>query len=67
MYNYVTSAALDTGLAVSTIIIFFTLSLTGQTAPQWWGNVAALSTLDAEDAAIQIVMQPGETFGPSTW
>jgi OPT family small oligopeptide transporter len=39
-YNYVTAAALDTGLILSTIIIFFTLQLTLQTAPQWYGKLS---------------------------
>lgn len=66
-YNYVTSAALDSGLIVSTLIIFFSLYLTSATAPQWYGNVGALSTLDMTASAINLDMPASGTFGPSTW
>ncbi|KAG6367381.1 hypothetical protein INS49_001570 [Diaporthe citri] len=66
-YNYITSAALDTGLIISTIIIFFSLYLTETSAPKWFGNAGALSTLDMSESAVQSVLPPGETFGPSTW
>jgi len=67
-YNYVTSAGLDTGLAISTIIIFLTLNLTLQTAPVWWGNTVVGSTMDANNEAIQSAppVDPGY-FGPTTW
>lgn len=66
-FNYITSAALDSGLAISTIVIVLTLSLTGTSAPDWWGNNAALSTMDALDTAITKVLNPGETFGLTKW
>ncbi|KAI0007044.1 small oligopeptide transporter [Xylariaceae sp. FL0662B] len=66
-YNYITSAALDCGLVVSTIIIFFTLYLTSATAPQWYGNVDVYSTLDQSGTAIKSVVAEGETFGPTSW
>jgi OPT family small oligopeptide transporter len=65
-YNYVTSAALDAGLAISTIIIFFALLLPQVSPPKWWGNNVVGTTLDAQDAAIQTVLTDG-TFGPSSW
>jgi hypothetical protein len=43
-YNYVTAAALDAGLILSTIIIFFAITLPGVDIPQWWGNVAVMNT-----------------------
>ncbi|CAK7563528.1 MAG: hypothetical protein SEPTF4163_001397 [Sporothrix epigloea] len=66
-YNYVTSAALDCGLIVSTIVVFFALYLTNQTAPQWFGNVQVYETLDATNQAIQFPIPEGTTFGPTTW
>ncbi|KAM3445235.1 hypothetical protein NHJ13734_000573 [Beauveria thailandica] len=66
-YNYITSAALDCGLIVCTLVIFFTLYLTKTMAPQWWGNTTALNTLDHRGTAILTRLPPGETFGPSTW
>jgi OPT family oligopeptide transporter len=44
-YNYVTSAALDAGLAIATIIIFFALLLPQVKPPNWWGNNVVGSTL----------------------
>lgn len=66
-YNYITSAALDTGLFISTIVIFFTLYLTNTKPPQWWGNVTIYETMDMTDTAVRKVLPEGETFGPKTW
>lgn len=66
-FNYITSAALDSGLAISTIVIVLAISVTGTSAPQWWGNVGALETMDALDTAIQKVLEPGQTFGLTKW
>lgn len=66
-YNYITSAALDCGLIVSTMVIFFTLYLTSTSSPSWWGNVGVYKTLDFSNKAITKHLNPGETFGPSVW
>ena len=63
-FNYVTSAGLDSGLAISTIVIILTLSLTNTAPPNWWGNNVVGSTIDAQGAAIKIVLPAGQTFGP---
>lgn len=44
-YNYVTAAGLDAGLVLSTIVIFFAITLPGVEIPQWWGNVDVYNTL----------------------
>ena len=44
-YNYVTAAGLDAGLVLSTIVIFFAITLPGVDVPQWWGNVNVYNTL----------------------
>lgn len=64
-YNYITSAALDIGLAISTIVIFCCLGLTQTDFPSWWG-VNVVNTLDYNNEAIQKVLTNG-TFGPATW
>ena len=51
----------------STIIIFFTLYLTDAKAPQWFGNVNILETLDQNGGAVKKVVEEGQKFGPSTW
>lgn len=37
-YNYVLAAALDTGLALSAIVIFFCITYPGAVFPDWWGK-----------------------------
>ncbi|KAF9933665.1 hypothetical protein FBU30_004908 [Linnemannia zychae] len=37
-YNYVMSAALDAGVAISALVIFFALQNNGIKMPTWWGN-----------------------------
>ena len=66
-FNYITSAGLDSGLAIATIIIVLTLSLTNTEAPKWWGNDVVSSTLDAQDSAFKITLPKGQKFGPKTW
>ena len=66
-YNYITSAALDTGLLVSTLFIFFALNMSGAQPPTWFGNRDALNTMDMTSTAIKIKLPPGAKFGPSTW
>jgi len=67
-YNYITSAALDCGLIVSTIVIFFALSMSNAQPPQWFGNVQVFETLDFTHQAVQKVIAEGEApFGPDTW
>jgi len=71
-YNYVLSAALDSGVAISIIIIFFCLQypLNGQigidTIQTWWGNTVFLTTADGLGTPLQQVPSTG-TFGPTTW
>ncbi|KAG0065229.1 hypothetical protein BGZ89_008511, partial [Linnemannia elongata] len=39
-YNYLTSAALDTGVAIAGLVIFFALQAWEIEFPTWWGNPA---------------------------
>ncbi|KAI4871197.1 small oligopeptide transporter [Hypoxylon rubiginosum] len=66
-YNYVTSAALDAGLILSTIVVFFAITLPGVTIPQWWGNVDVFNTVDASYTAWLKTVPENGTFGPATW
>lgn len=66
-YNYITSAALDCGLIISTLVIFFTLYLTNAAHPKWWGNEGALEALDYTGLAIKSPLSNGQTIGPSSW
>ncbi|KAI0816343.1 OPT oligopeptide transporter protein-domain-containing protein [Xylaria sp. FL0064] len=65
--NYLTSAGLDLGLAIGTIVIFLAFTLHDIEPPQWWGNTVVTTTLDYQGKAVQVVLPPGETFGPKVW
>ena len=66
-YNYILSAALDSGVAIALIVIFFSLQLPKDGVfINWWGNTVWMNTLDAIGAPFKTVA-PGETFGPATW
>ncbi|KAL1985003.1 hypothetical protein VTN96DRAFT_8456 [Rasamsonia emersonii] len=62
-YNYVLSAALDSGVAVSTLIIFFCIVLPGATLT-WWGNTVYQKTADGMATPWKQVPQPQGYFGP---
>lgn len=66
-YNYITSAGLDSGLILCTLLIFFTLSLTNVKPPQWFGNVDVFNTMDQSDTAIRKTLPPGGKIGSVTW
>jgi len=71
-YNYVLSAAMDSGVAVSAVLIFFCLqypmngSIGLNTIQAWWGNTIFNLVADGEGVPL---LQPPEsgTFGPTTW
>lgn len=66
-YNYITSASLDSGLAICTIIIVLVFNMTGTEFPGYWGNREALSTLDSTHRAVRETVPEGTTFGPASW
>lgn len=68
-YNYVLSAALDAGLALSIIFIFFVLQYPangsiGEGLQHWWGNTVYNETADGMGTPVR-QLQGSETFGPS--
>jgi OPT family oligopeptide transporter len=65
--NFLTSSGLDLGLALSTLVIFFAFTLREVAPPKWWGNEVVKTTLDYKGQAVQVVLPPGETFGPASW
>lgn len=65
--NYLTSSGLDLGLALSTLFIFFAFTLNGIEGPAWWGNTIVTGMMDAQDTAVQAVVDAGKHFGPDTW
>ncbi|KAF8195689.1 OPT oligopeptide transporter [Mycena galopus ATCC 62051] len=71
-YNYVLSAAMDSGVAISAVLIFFILeyprggTIGANTIATWWGNTVYVNTADGRKTPM-ISLAPGETFGPATW
>lgn len=47
-------------------MIFFAITFTNVTVPQWWGNVGVFETLDAGYVAVRKMVngEEGEYFGP---
>lgn len=66
-YNYITSAALDVGLALCAIVIFFCVLLPGGAMPDYWGTTIVSRTLDGAQAAVRKTVGDGEMFGPKSW
>ncbi|KAF1947905.1 OPT family small oligopeptide transporter [Clathrospora elynae] len=66
-YNYITAAGLDSGLIISTVVIFFAVQFKEYPAPQWWGNIKPFETTDYLNTAIRKTVGEGERFGPKVW
>lgn len=66
-YNYVLSAALDVGLALCSLAIFFFIQLPGGEMTSWWGTNVIGSTADGMETAVRKVVAEGEIFGPKEW
>lgn len=60
-YNYLLQAAMDTGTALATVLVFFALSYTGTTL-RWWGNTVGSDTDDA-NAVPWLTVPEGGYFG----
>ncbi|OBZ80073.1 Glutathione transporter 1 [Grifola frondosa] len=68
-YNYILSAALDTGVAVGLILVFFFLQyIKGGVTLNWWGNTVWVNTFDSNGTPFYTVAE-NQTFGllPGTW
>ncbi|KAJ6501623.1 OPT oligopeptide transporter [Mycena vitilis] len=66
-YNYILSAALDAGVAIALIVIFFALQYpkNGTIAVDWWGNTVWQNTNDA--MGVPLLVSETGTFGPTSW
>ncbi|KAJ5519515.1 Tetrapeptide transporter OPT1/isp4 [Penicillium expansum] len=66
-YNYVLSAALDCGVAVATVVIFFCITLPAGSL-SWWGNTVSKTTADGKGTPYMGLPVRGY-FGPpkGTW
>ncbi|KAJ6136602.1 hypothetical protein N7512_001762, partial [Penicillium capsulatum] len=61
-YNYVLSAALDCGVAVATVVIFFCVTLPAGSL-SWWGNTVYAATADGRGTPYKDLPARGY-FGP---
>lgn len=73
-YNYLLSAALDSGFAISCIFIFFTLQfprnghIGEETVLNWWGNTVYTKTFDWQwQNQPSVELPSGQIFGPASW
>ncbi|GAA5988412.1 hypothetical protein JCM10908_003554 [Rhodotorula pacifica] len=66
-YNFVLSAAMDSGTIVCGILIFLSVQLPrdGTIAVNWWGNEVFTNTLDWAGASFKTAPEQG--FGPTVW
>jgi len=68
-YNYVLSAALDAGTAISVVLVYFCLqyplngSIAANTIQQWWGNTVFRNTVDWNQRPLMELTE-GTKFGP---
>ncbi|KAF2502770.1 small oligopeptide transporter [Lophium mytilinum] len=62
-YNYVTAAALDSGLIISTIVVFFAITLPNVKIPDWWGNTAVFETLVNSNNCVELLISLIEMIG----
>ncbi|KAA8573358.1 hypothetical protein MFRU_053g00120 [Monilinia fructicola] len=60
-YNYLLQAAMDTGTAIATIVIFFALTY-HNIELKWWGNTVGSNTYDA-DSVPYLKVAKGSHFG----
>lgn len=63
--DYVLSAALDSGVAVATVIIFFCIMLPAGSL-SWWGNTVYSNTADGKGTPWKS-LPPNGFFGPDNW
>ncbi|KAH9917728.1 OPT oligopeptide transporter [Fomitopsis serialis] len=71
-YNYILSAAMDSGVAIAVLVIYFTLqypangSIGNGTIQSWWGNTVYKRTMDAQSVTYFNItgIKP---FGPKHW
>lgn len=65
--NFLTSSALDLGLALATLFIFFAFTMRGIEPPSWWGNDVVGSTMDMQGTAVEMRVLGTDKFGPKSW
>ena len=66
-YNYILSAALNAGVVLGMLVIFFCLTLPkGGVSVKWWGNEVWMNTADG--MGLPMLLPPeGDIFGLREW
>lgn len=64
-YRYVMGAAVETGVALSVVVIFLCVQYPGGKL-DWWGNSVYKNTIDYQGTPYYTLPE-GETFGPKKW
>ncbi|KAJ7771028.1 OPT oligopeptide transporter protein-domain-containing protein [Mycena maculata] len=65
-YNYILSAALDAGVAICLVVMFFAVQYPhGGIEVNWWGNTVWQNTADSMGTPL-LISETG-TFGPTSW
>ena len=59
--------AVDLGLALATLFIFFAFTMRGIEPPSWWGNDVVGSTMDMQGTAVEMRVLGTDKFGPKSW
>ena len=63
-YNFVLSAALATGIAISGLVMFFSLQWPGIKI-KWWGNTVSYQGCESNSSpCILYPLKKGDYFGP---
>jgi len=62
-YNFVTSAAFSCAIAISGIVIFFTLQV-WEISLTWWGNTVIEEGCDGSGPCVLMTLAEGDFFGP---
>ncbi|KAF9452599.1 OPT-domain-containing protein [Macrolepiota fuliginosa MF-IS2] len=66
-YNYILSAALDSGVAIGVVAVFFVLQYPkGGFELNWWGNLIWQNNADANGIPLRPIPE-GTIIGPTSW
>lgn len=63
-YNFLLSAALDGGLAITSLFVFLAFTYPGVTL-SWWGN--SIDSTTADYSGLPLLTVTNSTFGPNNW
>ncbi|KAF5377622.1 hypothetical protein D9615_005109 [Tricholomella constricta] len=65
-YNYILSAALEAGVVIALIVIFFAIQYPTGIEIEWWGNMVWIDTADTMGIPFR-ELAPDATIGPKVW